>query len=230
MKASSIHFYSNRGFTLVEVVVALTLFSLSLALLYSGLDMSAQNRGASERHVERNENLRLADAFIRRQLMQAIPLAVLNGNSLQLLFEGRNDKLTFVSKLPAHRGGGGLHLLRLELAQENGRSDLVLRYRPIVDLADSNSDLADKELKTQVLFSNVSNLELRYFGNEDSDDAFDWNNEWTGASKLPALIDLQITPDNETFYWPNMFVPMRNQLSGIPSQYTLSGLEIQTGA
>ena len=70
MKASSIHFYSNRGFTLVEVVVALTLFSLSLALLYSGLDMSAQNRGASERHVERNENLRLADAFIRRQQYQ----------------------------------------------------------------------------------------------------------------------------------------------------------------
>jgi len=176
------------GFTLVEILIALTLFSVILVLVFSALHTSNLTWQASERQIEANEDQRLVIAFIKRQLSQVVPLLQLDGKENNLVFKGEEDQIQFVSALPAHRGGGGLYLLSLQADK-----DLTLHYQMVTSDIALATETDDEKIKSQILIADIDDLEFRYYGREKINDTPAWHHQWQNQKRLPELISLRIT-------------------------------------
>ena len=92
---------ADEGFTLLEVLVALTLFSFILIMLYGSLYSTGRSWQASEVQAQGNDDKRLILSFIRRQIEQVAPVLQVDEKENRLLFKGDQAALQFVSNLPA---------------------------------------------------------------------------------------------------------------------------------
>lgn len=69
----------QRGFTLLEIVVALAIFAVLSVMAYGGLDQVLRARDASDRTMERLSELQLAWSLIGRDLEQAAARGIRDG-------------------------------------------------------------------------------------------------------------------------------------------------------
>lgn len=116
---------SAAGFTLVEVVVAITLLSLICLALFSAIHLSTRAWERSAAPLEVALETQSLAALMRRQLAQTHAIFTQDGGNLEAAFAGDASGMRFVSPLPAHRGVAGLYLMDLRV---NGRGELTLGY------------------------------------------------------------------------------------------------------
>ncbi len=185
----------SAGFTLLELVVAITLMGLVLVMLYSGLRLGMNSWDGGERRAEATQRLRLAQEFLRRQLTQSITVRqatnqvahqVGGGQQSTVIFTGQSNEIEFVAPMLAQLGQGGLYRVRIGAA--DGR--LWIRWRPYLP-ADPD---AGEERQT-VLLDGVSNVEWAYFGPEKDNDPQSpsrWHPTWTSTQQRPGLVRLNL--------------------------------------
>ncbi len=204
------------GFTLLELLVALSLFGIALLLIYSGLFGAARSWETSERQISHNEMQRIQLTFIRRLIRETIPLTLYDGRENRVLFQGGRESLRFIAPLPSHRGGDWAYLITLKIGTGENDQSLLLYYERIredLDLADA----PDEDVPDVILAEDIGDLEFGYFGDPDVSGHPDWHEEWTARDRLPTLVRLELTPTNEESS-PLLIaanlpgVPMRGQL------------------
>lgn len=213
--------YRIHGFTLVEILVALTLFSLTLGMLFSGLHSSSRSWQKSEQQIEINDNFRLELAFIRKKLGQTVPLIMLDGEDNPLLFKGESETIYFISSLPSHRGGGGLHLLSLYVSRQDQSKNLSFSYQPISTDMDLNDPEDSGKLKTMTLMEDVELIKFSYFGSEDNNPDPEWSDEWIDKRRLPELVQIHIETAQTERYIPDIIVNLHVQSVRGQPQLTL---------
>src|SRR5699024_6972764 len=64
------------GFTLIEVLLAIALVSIIMAMAYGGFRASVRATSSGEAVIEQTNRLRVVQQFMRRQLMQARALII----------------------------------------------------------------------------------------------------------------------------------------------------------
>lgn len=218
MKAASLR--KRWGFTLIEILIALTLFSLILVMVFSTLHSSNKSWQASDKQSELNDERRLVFNFIRKQLSETVPLILIDGKKNAVIFKGEPEQAYFVSRLPAHRGGGGLHLLSLAVSKQEDDSSLILRYQAITADMDLYEDHPDEDIETVSLINNVDSIEYAYFGQKNEDKKPSWYDEWKDEERLPRMLRIQISSKDSSF-WPELFVNIRTQMERGQAQLTL---------
>lgn len=222
----------TAGFTLVEALVALTLLSLMLTLLFSGLYTAGKNLQAGERQAAANDNQRLALSLLRSLVEQTVPLFLAAPDKRpQLVFKGERSALYFVSPLPSHRGGSGLYALALELEQDDPQDTfLALRYQPLnpaADLLDFSAAAQAEHIESQRLADGVTSIAFSYFGRRRPREAPHWRDSWDAAARLPLLIRVRVEASG---YWPELVIPTRNKPLPRHPQLTLYAPQFLAGA
>ena len=124
---SHVRSVANNGFTLLEVLIALVLFSFILMMLYGNLYSGGRSWRAGEIQARENDDKRLILSFIRRQVGEAMPMIQVDKQEERVMFHGNDSSLEFVSRLPAHHAGSGIYFLKLAMRQD----ELVLNYLPL---------------------------------------------------------------------------------------------------
>ena len=208
------------GFTLIEILIALTLFSLILVMVFSTLHSSNKSWQASDKQSELNDERRLVFNFIRKQLSETIPLILVDGKKNNVIFKGEPEEVYFVSRLPSHRGGGGLHLLSLTVSEQEDDSSLILEYQPITANMELYEDSPEANIKTVSLVNNINSIEYAYFGKKKDDKESSWHDEWQDEERLPKILRMQISSNNEAF-WPELFITIRSQVERGQPQLSL---------
>lgn len=201
---SGFGYRARRGFTLLEVMIALVLLSLLLAVLFAGLRLGAQSWDAGQTRVGQAADRAQVLAFLDRQLARAEPVFWHDPRgSTHLAFEGRRDAVAWVAALPAHRGGGGLALLSLELGRIEGQSSLVLGHQLF------HPDTLDPGVfeEHEVLLEGVTEIAIEYFGPGEGDVGSSWSDVWSDRSELPRLIRVRIVDERSP--WPDLVVAPR---------------------
>jgi general secretion pathway protein J len=199
----------QRGFTLLELLVAITLLGVLMAALFGALRLGARVWETGEARLDAGARLQVVQEFLRQQLGQTVPLTEITGDPGALpgmLFEGTSEDLRFVSLLSAHLGGGAsLMELTLQPPARGGEpGDLVLRTRPL-DLADDGP--ARPETEERVLIAAIESLEIAYFGAERPGAAPTWWQQWQGQPSLPALVRVRVGfPQGDRRRWPELIV------------------------
>ncbi|MDH3918344.1 MAG: prepilin-type N-terminal cleavage/methylation domain-containing protein [Rhodospirillales bacterium] len=200
----------SGGFTLVELLVALTLLGLIFVALFGGLRFGTRTWETGNQRSEAFAEVEVMQSLLRRQLAQAVTLRTPKGD--QAVFVGEGDRLGFAAPGPSQTGVGGLYLFEIftEPSDENHR--LVLRWqihRPALEFP-----LDDEESKRRVLLENVEGLRFSYFGDTEKRKDVQWNDSWSDLEFLPKLVLIEVAlPSGDGRYWPDLIVAPRSTSS-----------------
>jgi len=177
----------ERGFTLIEAIIALALTGLVLSAL---ANITAQwlpnwNRGLGR--VQRSETIGIALQRIGADLAAAEYVPA-NRNSHRLLFEGSQLSVTFVRTALGPNAGPGLDIVRLGETTERREFVTVRSRARFVPLPDGSSLSEQLHFSDPVVLLRAPfRLAFAYAGPERV-----WKNAWHEAAKLPAMIRLTV--------------------------------------
>jgi general secretion pathway protein J len=199
----------RAGFTLLEVLVAISLLGLLLALAYAAMRTAVQATRSGEALIARSEELRTAQTFLRRQFAGALPLTyeLDPRTGIGYLLEGGSDALQFVAPMPGYLSRGGPHVQRLALV--SGRDGLRLEfthsqlngYDPDVGIGDGRDPV--------VLIAGIADGRFEYREREVDGTLGPWIDRWDSPHSLPVLLRLQLEfADDDGRRWPVLDVPV----------------------
>jgi len=197
--------HQARGFTLIEVLIAMTLFSMMMLLLFGSLKICADSWEKGENKITNVNELAVVYNFFNQHLSLAKPL--LNDFSSEektFSFQGKAHALQFVSAMPASAGRSGLQLFSIYLQSDNNSSFINVMLTPFFPLAEGA--LWHKE--EEILMNHVSNFTLAYFGSEDGMSPDSWQDEWLSKDSLPRLVKINIQSENKAVF-PEMIIELK---------------------
>ncbi|MGH8491455.1 MAG: prepilin-type N-terminal cleavage/methylation domain-containing protein [Gammaproteobacteria bacterium] len=189
------------GFTLVELLLALTLTGLIMVALYSGLRVGTRASDAAETRAAMTEDQRAVIGFISRQVTRAYPLVWLDQGEQQLVFRGSARSLIFTANSPIRGEPGGLYIGAIALVS-GGR--LVFTYwRAEPDLDDPL--VAPEDARRTVMLNHVQDALFSYYGKSRRVTA--WHDTWNDDERLPARVRLSIKTARHGD-WPVLVIPV----------------------
>jgi general secretion pathway protein J len=197
----------GRGFTLIELTVALVLLALMASVLYGSLSLAGTSWDRGEAKAQQTSEMRLTEDFLRRTLTSQHPLRFQKVLEKPLYFVGTGDSLAYAAALPG-RAGAGMYYFRIALTP-NGDSSRLTLARVIPDYAATS--LPDFGQDFSILADGIVEVRFAYFGRDPgSVDAITptWRDRWDDPQRLPDLIRMDVKPANAA-PWPTLVVEPR---------------------
>ncbi len=180
------------GFTLVELLLAITLMSILLGLTYSGLRAATRSSERGEKILAAGGELRAAHQFMRRQLNQMLPLpfAVIDGNEeIRVVFEGDATRIRYVAPMPGYLGSGGPQVQLLEvMSADNG--DLVVQFSHALLQGFEEERLFDRD--PVILLEGVDTADFEFLGKDENGEVTGWTTSWEQQGILPTAVRLNL--------------------------------------
>jgi general secretion pathway protein J len=192
---------SQGGFTLVEVVVSITILSLVMVALLSALRTMGGTQVAIQGVVDRVDEVRSVSGFLRENLEASVvgglseELALGGGATETTYFRVRGDALEWKSRVLFGENYGGSHFLRM--APESG--ELVLRWKDSRDLPGPGDW---RNTPHRVLLGSLDEFHVTIregFGKE-----------WLALDdyrRIPQLVRLEIKSRGR--HWPDLIIPVQ---------------------
>lgn len=207
-----------RGFTLVELTVALVLMAAMAAVLYGSLSLAARTWDGGEAKTLQVSDMRTTQTYLRAQLAAQYPQRLWKVAGFPLLFGGDRDEIHYAAVLPARVVEGGVYLFRLTVVKNGDKSQLV-QERVVPDV----NALQEPEFsgaERSVLAEGISELRIAYYGRDAEaaqTDAPSWRDRWDDKQRMPLLVRIDVKPDKGP-PWPTLVVEPRRALeSGCPA-------------
>src|SRR2546430_1956016 len=175
-----------RAFTLLEIMIAISIFSLVLAAIYSSWTAILRARKVAGDATASVQRARISIRIIEDSLGSAESF-VRNANYYSFVGEnGSEGSLSFVARLaksfPRSGKFGDFDVRRLTFTVEKGSDtsrQLVLRQNPVL----MDLDIDEKE-HPLILAKNVQEFQLQFWDLRLND----WTDEWTQTNQIPKLV------------------------------------------
>ncbi|MCK3863847.1 prepilin-type N-terminal cleavage/methylation domain-containing protein [Pseudomonas sp. B329] len=188
-----------QGFTLLEVLIALSFLGVLIVLIGSALIAGNRMLGLSEHQADRLTQIRAAQLFLRSALQQAQGSRY---NADAQVFEGAPHYMRFFAPLPDQLSGGmKVHILEY-VAQSKTAGTLQIRFNQ--NIADGLPPWED----TQILMREVSGLHLSYKGLDLDQNPTGWLEQWPWPHKLPQAVRIEVSTDGGSL-WPTQVIALR---------------------
>jgi general secretion pathway protein J len=193
-----------QGFTLVELLVGLTLMALVSIILFGGMRFGMRAWETGGERIERTTRIELVQTLLRRQLGQA-RLPSNSAGKPPVAFSGQRDRVTFVAPSAKHGEASDAFVFVLRWSDTGQRSHLNLAWTPLQPPASAETVRGAESAAR--LIEDVATVELAYYGALDPKRPAQWWDEWDGANGLPALMRLRLTfPEGDSRRWPDLIV------------------------
>jgi len=194
------------GFTLLEVLAALVLLALLLVGVYSGIRTAAHSVRSGTASIERLDQIRSTQQFLRRELAQSLAQPI--GHTDQgepIFFVGTAHEMRYVAPLPGYLGKLGPQLQRLQLV-DDGHEGLRLELSLVLLPPDGKPPQPLGE--PQVLLDHIRDGGFNYRGIDARGAAVPWAPTWADGRLLPQLVSITLR-SRDGADWPQLDVPLR---------------------
>jgi len=167
----------QSGFTLIEVIIAMSIFAIVSLLAYTGLHSVITTKSHTEGSLERLRELQMTVLSLSGDMQQLIDRNghdALGGSLLNVSTQDSNYILTFTRsgwRNPANLARSTLQRVAYKLDEDK----LIRLYWTHVDRAD------DEQFVEHMLIENIESLELRFL-----DDKNQWHTNWPTANNLAS--------------------------------------------
>ena len=135
----------QAGFTLLELLVALTLLGLVMAVLFGELRFATRAWDATDAKLDRNGELLSVHTFVRQRFQQihvTQPNRRRDGeDSAAAAFRGNSRSMAFLGTMPAHISEGGFYEISLSSQFGQDGNNLFISWRPFDE--DGTATVAD---------------------------------------------------------------------------------------
>jgi general secretion pathway protein J len=217
----------NRGFTLIEMILAITLLAMIMTMVYASLNIGIRAWDAGEARVTTASNWRTVEHFMRRELGQIFPTRWRNSRSASIAFEGTKTSLRYVTTLNLdasiqNGAAGGLQWGTLALGNDG---NLMLNRQAFDSIATNFDELTTSTVSGATppvrLMENVTAFELSYFGSDNDIADPTWRDEWLDSTRLPRLIRLTVETSRGRDVPPLIIAPRLGEEAGcLQSNFT----------
>ncbi len=164
----------NKGFTLLEMLVALGILAVMSAIIMSVIIVTAKARARMDRIEERHHTAMVALRWLTRDLASAFVSNHINISDprTRTLFDGSSDRILFTymghERLVADSKESDEGVVEYYLQQGDEGMNLMRREKTVIDMD------PDKGGHAEVLATNVKEFKLKYWNNQEED----WTDEW----------------------------------------------------
>ena len=204
----------NKGFTLIELVIALTLSVVIVVILLAAMRLAYKSQAKGAEKIDTSQRIRMLGDRVTWLLRGAYPyfFKKINEDEQKLFFSGESDKIGFVTTSVDSYGKGpedaaGLKWVSIFLDDEG----LKLREK-VYFLEDV---FEDEGGKVYLLDPEVKKLEFEYYDIPDDETQGEWVEEWDPEEKenIPAAVKFRITLEHEgkTVVMPEIIVKLNAQ-------------------
>lgn len=197
------YLHRHRGFTLIEMVIAITILSIMMVLAYATLRTGSHSWAAVNQVHDDVEELRITHRFLRRQIALAEQRKDPVVEEAEPLFEGKTDAVDFVAPLSIRQTARQLYRFQLRFEPAGDASRLVLDYSPYIPDPVGISDAEDTN--STILASGLAEGSFLYFGSETLGGERQWMDEWSITDRLPHLVKVRLVGDQGK-PWPELVV------------------------
>lgn len=192
---------SARGFTLLELLIALAVTSAVVALMFAGFGAIGRAEDRNQRVMERSERMLVVSQWLGRKFDALRLLSRRDGDVFVSFFSGNAAGAIWVAPLPERGDAGGLHVFRTTpLRHDDGRVDLSVEAVPY-DGAMMALDW--KSALRETLLQDVRTLQWFYQDGRTGEWVQDWDASRGG---YPARVRLEIA--DERGPWPPLVFPL----------------------
>ncbi|WOJ93426.1 prepilin-type N-terminal cleavage/methylation domain-containing protein [Congregibacter variabilis] len=186
----------SQGFTLVEMMVSVTILSLVMLATVTGLRTLASTQTSLNRVTDRNDEIRSVSSFLRDALESAVVgsssggLSVGGGSAEMTVFEASSTQLMWKTTMMFGERAGGSYVVRI--AEE--RPNIVLRWQKM-NVFGQVGDWNKASART--LVEDVQEFAVAYRRQVEGE----WASQWDGRGP-PGWVRLRIRAGER--YWPDI--------------------------
>ena len=191
----------QRGFTLLEVMIALVILSMIMVATIAALRGFGNTKSTVTLVTNRLDEVRVVSGFLRNSLGSAIPVRL--GETgvptfgrpepSATYFRGSSSEVVWVAPLVAGADLGGAFVMQLNYIDER----IEFKWHPY---RASMEALNWAEVEPRVLLEVVEEFTIGYLDNYGGD----WLDEWPEFPANPVAVRLNIKSRNK--YWPELVV------------------------
>lgn len=204
------HSAAQRGFTLLEILVALTLLALLVAIAFGTLRTAVKAARSGEALIERTDRMRVAQEFLRRQLSHAMPLVFerIEDSGENRVFIADRDELRFVAPMPGYLSRGGPHVQWLALVDDGQGMRLEFDHAQLNGY-DPDNPKGDSRRPPVVLLEGFSRGQFEFRALDEQGELGDWSSSWDDSQQLPLLVRLVVEYDRDSRHrWPALEIAL----------------------
>jgi type II secretion system protein J len=197
---------SNKGFTIIEVLVTLIILSMIAIISSNILQSSLESEKVSSQRLNSIKELNLASSILRRDIRQIANVSIKDfyGNKINGTFisELGSENLMFTTKVKSFSNEVS-PLKRVQYVIEN-KNFIRKQYY-------SSNPYNQDEYTKSIIINDIDNLKLSFL-NENK-----WHQSWPvspiTSKKIPTLIKIEFRLDNKDYSWvinPNIEYALQN--------------------
>jgi general secretion pathway protein J len=205
---------ASRGFTLVEILLALALMSMLLALAYGGLRASTRAANKGQAILQESGRVRMAHQFVRKQLNQMAFLAFSTDptDEERAVFEGEAKRIRFVAPMPGYLGFGGPQVQELAIVPGDEGEMLVLSHALLQGFEEQKLFERDPI----ILLDKIEFAEFSFLGRDEMGELSALTNRWEQPELLPESVSLEIEFTEDVYIkWPLLIASVRVDSSAL---------------
>ncbi len=198
---------SEAGFTLIEVLIGVTLLAMLATLIATGTRLSGRAWNFAERQTTEIHDMDAVQGLLRRTIVRARPsFAAPDPADMTIAFGGEPDALSLVAAQPGTQDNGPWARERFYVARSGATRALFMSWQMDAPAAAGQSAPAGE----LILLDHVAALRFAYFGPPRPGEASVWLDRWTNRDRLPELVRVAVERDGAGFRpWPELVVATR---------------------
>jgi general secretion pathway protein J len=198
----------DRGFTLVELLVGLSLMSLLAVTLIGAMRTGLITWRGVARHAEKLDQIMVAQSQLRKLIGAAYPMHIRSNDSMgHVVFDGTSTSLRFLSTAPVAVQGGGRGIFLLSVVPRGNGFALTVTSRPELEARSHKGQPA-----SVTLVEGLEYMSFAYFGRRRDDRVSAWHDNWQAHVELPLLVRIDARfAGHSSQRWPSFVV--RPQIS-----------------
>ncbi len=192
--------YQQRGFTLLEVLIATTLLALMMVLLMGSLRIGVGSWESGERRFDNTSQMLAVQSFLRKHLSAALPWRMGDPDRVGAQFIGSRYSFDYVGFLPAQIKTG-LYRFHFFVSRQGDHKSLRVSVRSLDPFQE------DPKIEDLEILPVVDEVRFAYLPHLSPDVKAVWTEQWVD-DVVPALVSVRIElPGQDP--WPAILVAPR---------------------
>jgi general secretion pathway protein J len=193
------HLRNARGFTLMEMMIAMALIGMALTIAFAALRFASRSWERTAELGAEFDQLRIATQVVRRQLAQVQAIKP-DETKRELLFHGGSQTLEFVAPAPVQDGRlAALYHYRLRFGSDEQGTALVLEYRPY---RPGETQAWQGEVDSSLLAGGLQGGRFSYYPATPLQAGSPWQPQWDKPEQLPRMVRMELQLPGQTQPWP----------------------------
>ncbi|MHC4184234.1 MAG: prepilin-type N-terminal cleavage/methylation domain-containing protein [Planctomycetota bacterium] len=171
----------SPGFTLLEVMFAMTLLALVALIIGNSFHLGADAWDKGSKETGETQRLRVLSGLFSQEIKSAYPYELEIDDEKVVLFKGESDRILFVTTFADGSYGG---VKWVNYSYKEGTLYQREGILPDKELEDKLSGGEEEEVD-----SGLDDIRFSYYSKEDEE----WKESWDYTDKLPQAVKVKIS-------------------------------------